>query len=59
MGDKDVLKYTVDYLQKHKDTLKRNLDNYIQKHCVAPYPRVLLREFNKAMGMLKRPAAAE
>ena len=58
LGDKEVLKYTVDYLQKHTDTLKRNLDNYIQEHGVVPRPGVLLSEFNEAMGVTKRPAAA-
>ena len=53
------MKYTVDYLQNHKDTLKRSLDNYIQEHCVVPHPGVLLSEFTKAMGVIKRPAAAE
>ena len=58
-GDTEVLKYSVDYLKKHKDSLKRQLQTYIQEHGVSPHPAILLKEFAQTIGPMKRPAVAQ
>ena len=58
-GDTEVLKYSVDYLTMHKDSLKRHLEKYYQEHGVNPHPAILLKEFAQEIGPMKRPAAAQ
>ena len=58
-GDTEVLKYSPDYLEKHKKSLKGQLKKYIQEHVVKPHPAILLKEFTKGIGPMKRPAVAE
>ena len=58
-GDTDVLKYSPDYLEKHKDSLKGQLKKYVQEHGLNPHPAILLKVFTKGIGPMKRPAVAE